>query len=74
MKEGIKWRPIDYFNNKIVCDLIEAKRPPGIMLMLDDICAKMHAVTDGADRDLQMVRPGWGAPYSVTDVCTNQMP
>ena len=56
MKEGIKWRPIDYFNNKIVCDLIEAKRPPGIMLMLDDICAKMHAVTEGADRDLQMVR------------------
>lgn len=27
--EGIKWTPIDYFNNKVVCDLIEAKRPPG---------------------------------------------
>ena len=23
--EGIKWTPIEYFNNKIVCDLIEAK-------------------------------------------------
>ena len=23
--EGIKWSPIDYFNNKIVCDLIECK-------------------------------------------------
>lgn len=23
--EGIKWTPIDYFNNKIVCDLIESK-------------------------------------------------
>jgi myosin-1 len=22
-KEGIKWEPIQYFNNKIVCDLIE---------------------------------------------------
>ncbi len=22
-KEGIKWEPIKYFNNKIVCDLIE---------------------------------------------------
>jgi myosin-1 len=25
MSEGIKWTPIDYFNNKIVCDLIESK-------------------------------------------------
>ena len=25
VREGIKWNPIDYFNNKIVCDLIEAK-------------------------------------------------
>ena len=25
MNEGIKWTPIDYFNNKIVCELIESK-------------------------------------------------
>ncbi len=25
VQEGIKWTPIDYFNNKIVCDLIESK-------------------------------------------------
>ena len=25
VQEGIKWTPIDYFNNKIVCDLIELK-------------------------------------------------
>lgn len=25
VNEGIKWTPIDYFNNKIVCDLIESK-------------------------------------------------
>ena len=25
VSEGIKWTPIDYFNNKIVCDLIESK-------------------------------------------------
>lgn len=25
MQEGIKWTQIDYFNNKIVCDLIENK-------------------------------------------------
>jgi myosin-1 len=27
--EGITWRSIDYFNNAIVCQLIEEKRPPG---------------------------------------------
>ncbi|KAJ3337302.1 Unconventional myosin-Ie, partial [Gonapodya sp. JEL0774] len=47
--EGIKWEPIPYFNNRIVVDLIEAKRPPGIFSVLDDVCATMHAVTDGAD-------------------------
>lgn len=30
--ENIQWTPIDYFNNKIVVDLIESKRPPGIMV------------------------------------------
>ena len=25
VEEGISWTPIDYFNNKIVCDLIELK-------------------------------------------------
>eukprot|EP01137_Pigoraptor_chileana_P027899 Opistho-2@11102 len=47
--EGIKWNPIKFFNNKVVCDLIESKKPPGIMCVLDDVCATMHAVSDGAD-------------------------
>ena len=25
MQEGIRWTPIQYFNNKVVCDLIENK-------------------------------------------------
>lgn len=25
VQEGIRWSPIDYFNNKVVCDLIENK-------------------------------------------------
>ncbi len=25
VQEGIKWTPIEYFNNKVVCDLIENK-------------------------------------------------
>jgi myosin-1 len=23
VREGIKWEPIKYFNNKIICDMIE---------------------------------------------------
>lgn len=48
-KEGIQWTPIDYFNNKVVVDLIESKKPPGIMAVLDDTCFTMHAVSEGAD-------------------------
>ncbi|KAM3728678.1 Unconventional myosin-Ie [Dirofilaria immitis] len=49
VSEGIKWTPIDYFNNKIVCDLFEARKPPGIMCILDDICSQIHAQNEGAD-------------------------
>uniref|UniRef100_A0A672JQQ8 Osteoclast-stimulating factor 1 n=1 Tax=Salarias fasciatus TaxID=181472 RepID=A0A672JQQ8_SALFA len=53
VQEGIKWTPIEYFNNKIVCDLIENKlSPPGVMSVLDDVCATMHAKGDGADDTL----------------------
>ncbi|XP_041967464.1 unconventional myosin-If [Alosa sapidissima] len=52
VQEGIKWSPIDYFNNKVVCDLIENKNPPGIMSVLDDVCATLHAKGDGADGTL----------------------
>uniref|UniRef100_A0A914X526 Uncharacterized protein n=1 Tax=Plectus sambesii TaxID=2011161 RepID=A0A914X526_9BILA len=50
--EGIKWTPIEYFNNKVVCDLIEGKKPPGIMCILDDICAQVHAQSDGVDEKM----------------------
>ena len=50
VKEGIQWTPIEFFNNKIVCDLIEAKRPPGIFLVLDDVCRSVHGVAKGADK------------------------
>ncbi|KAG9470992.1 hypothetical protein GDO78_016125 [Eleutherodactylus coqui] len=53
VQEGIRWNPIEYFNNKIVCDLIENKvNPPGIMSVLDDVCATMHAKGEGADQTL----------------------
>ncbi|XP_056331104.1 myosin IEb [Danio aesculapii] len=53
VQEGISWTPIEYFNNKVVCDLIESKlNPPGIMSILDDVCATMHAKGEGADQTL----------------------
>ncbi|CAG8548975.1 7493_t:CDS:10 [Paraglomus occultum] len=49
VREKIKWTPIDFFNNKIVCDLIEEKRPPGIFAAMNDACATAHADSDAAD-------------------------
>ena len=48
-QEGIKWTPVDFFNNKIVVDLIESRKLPGVMAILDDVCSTMHAVNEGAD-------------------------
>jgi len=47
--EGIKWEPIKYFNNQIVCDLMEGKKPPGIFPVLDDVCFTIHATSKGTD-------------------------
>lgn len=52
VQEGIQWKAIDYFNNKVVCDLIESKVPPGVFSVLDDICATMHATSEGVDAHL----------------------
>ncbi|CAI9730947.1 unconventional myosin-Ie-like isoform X1 [Octopus vulgaris] len=65
MAENIKWTPIEYFNNKIVCDLIEQKKPPGIMSMLDDVCATMHAVSEGADKSLLQRLQGLDSEYYI---------
>ena len=44
--EGVTWQDIDYFNNKVCCDLIEsASRPPGLFRILDDVCT-MPRVSD----------------------------
>lgn len=34
VQEGIKWTPIDYFNNQIVCELIESKVQSTIIMTL----------------------------------------
>lgn len=48
-REEITWTPIKYFDNKVVCDLIEEKRPPGVFAALNDACATAHADSGAAD-------------------------
>lgn len=49
-REQIKWNPINYFDNKVVCSLIEDKRPPGVFAALNDACATAHADSSAADQ------------------------
>jgi len=46
--EGMKWKDIKFFDNKIVCELIEGRNPPGIMRVLDDNCRSVHALESSA--------------------------
>jgi len=41
--EDMKWQDIQYFDNKIVVELIEGAQPPGIFRLLDDVCRTIHA-------------------------------
>ncbi|XP_072548925.1 unconventional myosin-Ih [Salminus brasiliensis] len=43
--EGIEWQPVPYFNNKIICDLVEEKHR-GIISVLDEECLRPGEPTD----------------------------
>jgi myosin-1 len=46
-REGITWTPIEYFNNQILCELIDSvKEPYGMISLLDDICLGPGDKTD----------------------------
>ncbi|XP_056610900.1 unconventional myosin-Ib isoform X2 [Triplophysa dalaica] len=45
IREGIEWTNIEYFNNAIICDLIENNQN-GILAMLDEECLRPGTVTD----------------------------
>ncbi|KAM9709310.1 unconventional myosin-Ib isoform 4-T4 [Menidia menidia] len=45
VREGIEWTNIEYFNNAVICDLIENNQN-GIMAMLDEECLRPGTVTD----------------------------
>ncbi|RMJ14138.1 Myosin-1 [Fusarium kuroshium] len=49
-KEQIQWTPIKYFDNKVVCDLIEQIRPPGVFSAMKDATKTAHADPAACDR------------------------
>ncbi|XP_004692483.1 PREDICTED: unconventional myosin-Ia [Condylura cristata] len=44
-REGIKWTKVDYFDNSIICTLIEHNQK-GILAMLDEECLRPGRVSD----------------------------
>ncbi|ETW05324.1 hypothetical protein, variant [Aphanomyces invadans] len=45
-REGIAWVNIEFFNNQVVCDLIEDAKMPGILPLLDEQCAISQTSVD----------------------------
>uniref|UniRef100_T1IUX4 Myosin motor domain-containing protein n=1 Tax=Strigamia maritima TaxID=126957 RepID=T1IUX4_STRMM len=45
IREGIQWSHVDYFNNAVICDLIE-KNNHGILATLDEECLRPGHVSD----------------------------
>ena len=43
--EGIAWQNIEYFNNQIICDLVEQPHK-GIIAITDEACLGVGHVTD----------------------------
>ncbi|KAL5292703.1 MYO1H family protein [Megaselia abdita] len=44
-REGIEWVPVEYFDNKVICNLIEEKHK-GIISILDEECLRPGDPTD----------------------------
>ncbi|CAB3378797.1 Hypothetical predicted protein [Cloeon dipterum] len=44
-REGIEWVPVQYFDNKVICDLIE-ERHKGIISLLDEECLRPGDTSD----------------------------
>ncbi|XP_073971326.1 unconventional myosin ID [Rhodnius prolixus] len=45
LREGIEWQNVEYFNNQIICELVE--RPhKGIFAIMDEACLNVGKITD----------------------------
>jgi myosin-1 len=62
-REQIQWTPIKYFDNKIVCDLIESVRPPGVFSALKDATKTAHADPAACDRTFMQAINGMSHPH-----------
>ena len=43
--QPLQWEPVEFFNNKIICDLVEEKHK-GIIAILDEECLRPGEVSD----------------------------
>ncbi|XP_042652650.1 unconventional myosin-Ia isoform X2 [Tyto alba] len=46
VREGIQWTPVEFFDNSIICNLIENSKC-GILAMLDEECLRPGVVNEG---------------------------
>jgi len=44
-KEGIAWQEVKYFNNQVICDLVE-KPHQGVIAIMDEACLNVGKVND----------------------------
>lgn len=45
LREGIEWQNVDFFNNQVICELVE--RPhKGVLAILDEACLNVGKITD----------------------------
>ncbi|XP_071495589.1 unconventional myosin-Id-like [Diadema antillarum] len=44
-REGIEWTNVEYFNNCIICDLVEEQHK-GVIAILDEACLNVGKITD----------------------------
>lgn len=57
MREGIQWQHVDYFNNKVICDLVELSHK-GVFAILDEACLNVGKVTDEMFLDAMSIKLG----------------
>lgn len=62
-REQIKWTPIKYFDNKVVCELIESIRPPGVFSAMKDATKTAHADPAACDRTFMQSINGMSHPH-----------
>lgn len=66
---SLQWEPVEYFNNKIICDLVEEKHK-GIIAILDEECLRPGDVSD--DTFLTKLSQSVGNhPHFVTHITTD---